>query len=673
MQQAAAFRRFFPVHALALCYVGLESIARMALYARFGAAAEVPLASLSGILLAGIVNDAVECLYLLAPFTLYVALMPDGWYRSVINRRAVRAGFALSIALLVYLAFAEHYFFEEFDARFNVVAFDYLMYPTEVAGDIWAEYPVVLIASVSLAAAFLFLRLGRPLCERGFDVPVPLRERALPAALHVLALLAAVFLYPTDALSFSSNRVANELLQNGHSSFFRAAATSEIDYHAHYVMREPEANLALLAAELGRGSGRFTDLRDGRLDRAFPGRPGGLGRLNVVVVSSESFGAEFSRLYGSAQDLTPNFDARAREGLWFAHTYASGTRTVRGLEALTASLPPIPTVSVLRRPGHERIATWGGVMRGLGYHTSFLYGGYGYFDNMNHFYASNGYEVIDRNSIDEVRFANIWGVSDEDLFDRALEHFDEVHARHEPFFSIVMTTSNHKPFTFRKGLEQYGIPASGGGRAAGVRYADYALGYFLDQARHHPWFDDTLFVVVADHGARVYGKAEIPLRTYRIPLLIYAPQHLAPRRVDRLMTQIDVAPTVLGLLGLPYEAPFFGQDVFAVPAAERLAFFSHNHDVAVYRGGHMVIFGLHKKVSAFAYDEAADRFTPEKVDPALENLGIAYYQTAYELFRTHRYELPGAPHAALAVTRSGASSRGARQGASASLRASGTR
>ena len=204
-----------------------------------------------------------------------------------------------------------------------------------------------------------------------------------------------------------------------------------------------------------------------------------------------------------------------------------------------------------------------------------------------------------------------------------------------------MTTSNHKPYTFRKGLETYGIPPEGGGRAAGVRYADFALGKFLRDAQGHAWFDDTIFVVAADHGARVYGAEEIPLKTYEIPVMFYSPKHLAPRRVDALMTQIDIAPTVLGLLGMPYEAPFFGQDALNTPAADRLAFFNHNHDVAIYRDGHLVVFGLGKTVSTFSYDPRSDRYAPAPSDPELERLGVAYYQTAYELFEGGRY-LPSA-------------------------------
>jgi phosphoglycerol transferase MdoB-like AlkP superfamily enzyme len=475
-------------------------------------------------------------------------------------------------------------------------------------------------------------------------------RRWLPLAAWLAALFLAASFWSTDTLSHGTNRVEGELAQNGVSSFVRAALTNEIDYRSNYASGDPRRNLALVAGQLARGGGTFTRLGEGRLDRAFPARPDGLGRLNVVLVSSESFGAEFSRLYGSARDLTPNFDAFAREGIWFSRAYASGTRTVRGLEAFASSLPPIPTVSILRRPGFEHVATWGAVMRSLGYRTSFLYGGYGYFDNMNAFFGDNGFEVEDRRAIDRVRFENIWGVSDEDLYDHSLAHLDRLHASGRPFFTIVMTTSNHKPFTFRPGLESQGIPPEGGGRAAGVRYADFALGRFLRDAREHAWFEDTIFVVAADHGARVYGAEQIPLRTYEIPLMVWSPAHVAPRRVDALTAQIDIAPTVMGLLGLAYEAPFFGQDALHAPAEGRIAFFNHNHDVAIYRDGRLVVFGLGKAIDSWFYDAASDRYSAAPRDPELERLGIAYFQTAYELFEDGRY-LPSAPDRRYAAVR----------------------
>lgn len=616
---------------------------RLVLWWAFGRTAEVPPGDLPRLLLTGLVADGCAFAWLLLPLSLWRLALPDRAWNGRWHRWLLHAGVAATVFAVVWLAAVEYFFFEEFDARLNLVAVDYLMYPTEVAGDVWAEYPVLWVTLVAGLAGIAGSRALRSEVRSDTTAPSTWRQRLPLAAAH-LALLAVIFTsLPADFAARGTNRVADELGKNGAASFVQALRTSEIDYHAYYATRPTADNLRRLESFLAAGSApgvRFTRLAEGRLDRQYPGRPvgaGALGQLNVVVICSEAFGAEFSKLFaGNAADLTPQLDRLAQQGLWFSHAYASGTRTVRGLEAVSASFPPIPSVSILRRPGNGDIATWGKVMRSAGYHTGFLYGGYGYFDNMNAYFADNGFEVLDRTAIERVRFENIWGVSDEDLFDRTLQYLDARHATGQPSFTLVMTTSNHKPFTFRAGVP--GVPEKGGGRAAGVRYADFAMGYFLDEAKRHAWFRDTLFVIVADHGARVYGRQEIPLKTYEIPLVLYSPAHLAPRRVDTLTGQVDIAPTVLGLLGLPYTAPFFGQDVLGNPDAPRRLLFSHNHDVAIWDGTHIVVYGLQGAVSTYTYDRATNAYAPAPAQPALEDLGIAYYQTAYELFRRHAYE-----------------------------------
>jgi len=637
MQKEPRGGRLQPLLALGGWYLLLQSLLRVVLWAAFGRQTGVGAWQLSWVLPMGVLSDIIEAVYLLIPWALLLWLMPDGWYRTRWFRNVLLGTAFLWMAFLTFAAIAEYYFFDEFNARFNLVSVDYLIYPTEVVGDIRDEYPlgkVFAIVFVVAAASSWWLR-RRFTTQAGPAFGWRQRLAWLGGYGALLALVMALF--SAGSFAFSGNRVTNELAANGAATFFRALRTSDIDYKAFYATRDRQQNLKLLTAQLATGGGEFTRLAEGRLDRSFPARPEGLGKLNVVVLASESFGAEFSKLYGSTRDWTPEFDKFARQGLWFRNMYASGTRTVRGLEAVTASFPPIPSDSIVRRPGNDNIATWGKVMRGLGYSTSFLYGGYGYFDNMNAFYAANGFEIRDRSAIKgPLRFSNVWGVSDEDLYDMALSYFDEQSAQGKPFFSIIMNTSNHKPFTFREGVP--GVKARHGGRESGVRYADFATGYLLSEAAKHKWFGDTVFVVVADHGARVYGRADIPLKSYEIPLLIYSPGHIKPAENDGLTGQIDIAPTVMGLLGLPYTAPFFGQDVLHTPEADRIALFDHNHDVALLKGNKLAILGLQDSVQTVAYDKAHERYTPLPHDAALENLAIAYYQTGFELFKSHTYE-----------------------------------
>lgn len=632
-----ALARFRPLNTLAVVYLLIGTVLRVVLWWKFGRAQHVDVAALGWILPAGAVADFMQCMDLLLPFAIFLWLTPDRWYQTRALRRLLFAGACAFVFAFSFLAVVELYFFEEFDARLNLVAVDYLMYPTEVIGDIRSEYPVATVAIACALVALLATALLRGTLLKGTARRTQFNQRSSAFSAFAAAFVATIVAPGSRAPQLSDNRVANEIASNGASTFLNALRTNEIDYHAHYSTRDSKQNFRELSVHLAEGGGTFTRLSEDRLDRAFPATRDGLGKLNVVVVASESFGAEFSKLYGSDRDWTPEFDAIARKGVWFSHMYASGTRTVRGLEAIATSLPPIPSVSVVRRPNNENIANWGSVMKRHGYSASFLYGGYGYFDNMNYFFSHNGFEVRDRRDIPQpVRFENIWGVSDEDLFDMALMHFDSLNRSGGPFFSIVMTTSNHKPFTFRAGVP--GVKPSGGGRESGVRYADFAQGYFLREAEKHPWFANTLFVVVADHGARVYGRAEIPLKSYEIPMLFYAPRHLSPRVVDTLTTQIDIAPTVLGLLGLPYEAPFFGEDVFRASTEHRVALFSHNHDVGIYENGTLAILGLNKSVANVAYDRATDSYHHVALDPKLNNLAVAYYQTAYELFHAHRYD-----------------------------------
>jgi phosphoglycerol transferase MdoB-like AlkP superfamily enzyme len=628
--------RFRPLFTLATLYVTLGLILRVALWSTFGRPQQVGGASLTWILAAGAAADTVQSLYLLAPFAVLLWLLPDRPYRSRAMRGTLLTGAFLWLFGLTFVAAIEYFFFDEFDARLNLVAVNYLMYPTEVVGDVWAEYPVIKVLAAVAALAALVVYGFRPRLTPQPALATTFKSRSLVFGVFAALLTVGALGFETHSFAFTDNRVAKEIAANGSSSFFRALRTNEIDYHAYYASRPTQTNIQNLVAHLGKQSGEFTRLAEGRLDRSFAANVAGLGRLNVVVVSSESFGAEFSKLYGAGRDWTPQFDRIAGQGVWFRRMYASGTRTVRGLEAIATSLPPIPSVSVLRRPGNEGIANWGSVMREQGYRTSFLYGGYGYFDNMSYFFGHNGFEVRDRDQIAKpVRFENIWGVADEDLFDSAMSYYDELAATGQPFFSIIMTTSNHKPFTFREGVP--GVKAQGGGRESGVRYADFAQGYFLREAEKHSWFDNTLFIVVADHGARVYGREDIPLKSYEIPMVFYAPKHLRPARVDALTTQIDIAPTALGLLGFAYRAPFFGADVLNGSQQQRVAFFSHNHDVALYQNGELAILGLNKSVQNVYYDEATDTYRPAPLNPRLNDLAVAYYQTAFELFRERRY------------------------------------
>jgi len=418
---------------------------------------------------------------------------------------------------------------------------------------------------------------------------------------------------------------------NGVWEFFHAVRYNQIDYQRFYATL-PQAQVNAILQR------RFADPAHYRL-MATPEMPicrevipdGPQREMNVVMVSIESLGAEFVESLGGARGLTPNLERLGREGLFFDRMYATGTRTVRGLEALTLSVPPTPGHAVPMRPNNSGLFTIGGVFKEKGYEALYLYGGYSYFDNMASFFGGNGYTVIDRTAIDkkDIHHENIWGVADEDLFDLALREIDTRVAAGKKVFAHVMTTSNHRPYTYP--ADRIDIP-SGTGRDGAVKYTDFAIGQFVDKARQRPWFDNTLFVFVADHTSIARGRSDLPMERYHIPMVMFAPGKIAPRRVDALASQIDVAPTLLGWLNVPYVSEFFGRDVLRDGGPAPSLFMANYQTVGYYESGRMV--ELRPNGRSRVVDAETSKLAPDdELSAHLMDEAISYYQLASEAYK----------------------------------------
>ena len=196
-----------------------------------------------------------------------------------------------------------------------------------------------------------------------------------------------------------------------------------------------------------------------------------------------------------------------------------------------------------------------------------------------------------------------------------------------------MTTSNHRPYTYPAG--RIDVP-SGTGREGAVKYSDYALGRLIERARSRPWFDDTVFVITADHGANARGTTQIPVDKYLIPVLVYAPKHVAPRRIDRLMSQIDIAPTLLGVLDFSYYTKFLGRDLLHSPPATDRAFVANFQTLGYLRGEEIVVLQPKRKVEVFR--RRGEALIPVSApDPSLVGEAIAFYQVASHAFRNGLY------------------------------------
>jgi phosphoglycerol transferase MdoB-like AlkP superfamily enzyme len=508
-------------------------------------------------ILVGIGFDLIAVTWFLLPASLYSLLAPRYLLASRGQRFITRFFFFLCLAVFLFNIVAGWVFWDEFSARYNFIAVDYLVYTKEVIGNIVQSYPLPLIlGGLAVATAALYFALRLPL-KRRLELPTTAARRGLLP--FFLIPLMAWFFVDGSMSRISYDRYHNEIAKDNFYSLFSAFRSNVLDFTENFAHLELDDAYVQLRADLAKDGLEFVsdDLRDLRRHHSNEG-PEHL--YNVVVIVVESLSADYMEMFGDrSESLTPRLDALAKESLVYSRFLATGSRTVRGLEALSLSVPPTPGRSIIKRKGNEGLDSIAWPFKDRGYDTKFMYGGHGYFDNMNYFFSSNGFDIVDRANLEksEIRFTTAWGVCDQDIFARALAESDSSVEAGRPFFTMIMTTSNHRPYTYP---EVVPIP-SGTGRAGAVQYTDFAIGEFIDAAKQRPWFDHTIFAIVGDHCAGSAGKRDLSIAKHHIPLIMYAPGIIEAGVDDQIASQIDFAPTLLGLLNFDYTARFFGHDI----------------------------------------------------------------------------------------------------------------
>ncbi|WP_315318680.1 LTA synthase family protein [Segatella oris] len=540
--------------------------------------------------------------------------------RETWRRVSLYLTWAVYVFLFLCVTAGEYIFWGEFGVRYNFIAVDYLVYTHEVIGNIMESYAIIPMIGMTLLLTvgiiFLQLRHYRFNITKLYGVKMLIIHLFLYA---VLATSAYFILWETHSLK-SDNQYVTQLEQNGACDFVIAFQSNKLAYDQFYAML-PKQECISMYRQL---SGLNKDGKKNIGDSLAANRP------NIVLITVESLSADFLTRYGNKQNLTPRLDRLMQESLVFDSLFAAGNRTVRGLEALSLCLPPSAGESIIKRKANRMgNLSVGSVLSRLGYKSQFIYGGDSYFDNMGDFFSHNGYEVIDRKNIpdNQVTFANIWGVCDEDIFRKSLQVFDTNNKSGHPFFAQIMTTSNHRPYTYPAGkIKVNGDPNT---REAAVKYTDYAIGKFIDDAKKKVWFKNTVFIVIADHCASSAGKTSLPIDRYHIPCLVYAPEIIQQGKIEKICSQIDLMPTVLSLLNLRSSVSFTGQDILA-PTYHPRAFMATYQDLGYMEGNRLTVLSPVRNVQQYTlrplqdgtYDEQPARKTDEK----LVRKAQAYYQ-----------------------------------------------
>ena len=493
----------------------------------------------------------------------------------------------LYVLLIIFNAVSEYFFYNEFGVRYNFIAVDYLIYTTEVIGNIMESYPIIpLFTAIFVVTGLATWWIYKKTKDSLLQLPNLVQKFTL---LGVFAVLLAISLSFAEKINLKKGNIfQQEIAANGMVKFYEAFSNNTLDFFTFYPTVDQKTAEKNTLLPLGTTT----------LNRTITSEKPELQK-NVVLISIESLSAAYMKAYGYEESVTPFLDQLAQKSLFFTNLYATGNRTVRGLEALTLCIPPTAGESVIKREKENKNKfTTGSVFKSKGYSVKYLYGGYSYFDNMKDFYAGNGYEIVDRDNFtpEEITFANVWGVCDEDMAKKAISEMNKDYKAGKPFFHHWMTVSNHRPFTYPEG--KIDIPADSKSRKGGVKYTDYSIMKFFEMAQKQPWFKNTVFVIVADHCSSSAGKTELPMDKYRIPAMIYAPEFVAPQKFSQVTSQIDVMPTVLGLLNFKYQSKFLGQDVFSKNFVPR-AYIATYQDLGFIKDNYLTVISPTKNIKQY--------------------------------------------------------------------------
>lgn len=480
----------------------------------------------------------------------------------------------IALLLVAFMELSTPAFIAQYDSRPNYLFVEYLGYAKEVGGTLLKDHWSHLLATALLlpAIGWAYARLTRTA-----RAPATLRVwQALPLSVLLFAVLAlsargALGHRPANpaSVAVTTDHLVNELPLSSLYTVAYAVHQSRKSEEGGITYAEmPEQRVIdVVRRETGLPASAFKDpaspmrhLQTTVHPRAKP--------LNLVIVLEESLGAEFVGRLGGLP-LTPNLDRLSDQGIWFENLYATGTRSVRGIEAVVAGFPPTSAVSTVKLAKSQRdFFTLASFLKPKGYESTFFYGGESHFDNMRSYFMGNGFDrVVEQKDMPSSAFIGTWGASDGDLFDVAHQHFSQQPAD-KPFFALVFSSSNHAPFEFPDGgFDLHEQPKNTVNNA--VKYADHALGQFFEKAKRSAYWDNTLFLVVADHNSRVYGPSVIPIERFHIPGLILGGAVKSPERIHTVASQIDLAPTLISLMGLSGEHPLIGRDLSDPTQRER--------------------------------------------------------------------------------------------------------
>lgn len=595
----------------------------------------------------GLRIDVILMSYLSFIPALLLTFMPSSkrWYTT----RILGTYCGVFLFLVFFMELVTPEFIDQYDTRPNKLFLEYLIYPKEVFTMLIKARPLTIVAmAVVLGVVIWLIKKSVVFVFYVEESTWKTRYLLFPLVGFLLFWGARGSLTSRRPMNASNSVFSNDQLANvmGTNSLYTLAFSAyslknEIDPSKLYGKMEFDEALERVRKYMMVGGSEFissdipllhTQKSDTILERPY----------NLVIFLQESLGAEYVGCLDGLP-LTPNLDNLAKEGVLFKHLYSTGTRSVRGIEAVTTGFLPSPSESVVKLPNsQDGFFTLANLLKPYGYQTSFIYGGMANFDNMASFFSGNGFDdILDETSFKDdgnaYALKSTWGYSDEDLVLKANTYFKSLGDK--PFFSLMFSSSNHEPFEFPADrIDLYEQPQATVHNA--MKYADFAIGKFFDMAKKEDYYKNTVFVIIADHNTRTYGNHLVPVDKFHIPALVIAPG-LEASEYEKLCSQIDIPVTLLGLLGQDFNHPMPGRDLLTLPDSVPGRAIMQFHDINAFRVEEdMIIMQPNREPLQFKLGSDIEH-TPVELNEDFARDALAHVLLANMLYKERKYTLPG--------------------------------
>ena len=587
----------------------------------------------------GLQMDTIIASIILVIPVLMLFLLPSFFEKFV--RTFVRIYFLLFLLLAIYIENATFPFMAEFDVRPNDIFINYLAYPKEVLGNIWASYKLELLIAFMMmgAAGIYYWKRTRNLFENTFEAAWWVRILVfIPLALILFIGIRSSFGHRAANIStavYTNSHLVNEITKNslhsiGYAYYSQKRHGSDMSKYGKMDIKEAYERVSK-QLDIPVGSMEYPFSRE-QLSHFKQDKP-----KNLVIFIQESLGAQFVGELSDEKGITPNIDRLSKEAIFFDDLYSNGTRSVRGIAGSVAGNLAIPGKGVLKRnKSQSDFFTVASLLKPHGYHSSFIYGGVSNFDNMRSWFMGNGFdEIIDEPKFKDPAFLGIWGVCDEDLVVRANQEFAAMHAQNKPFVSVLFSTTNHTPFEFPEGRIELieGEPENGVKNA--IKFADYAIGKLIEDAKKEGYFDDTVFMIISDHNVRTYGDDLIPVNMYQILGMILG-GGVEPQRVQKMSTQPDVLATALDLVGLDLDYPILGKSIYEDSKKDMVLMQFHDM-YGLRKGNQVAIIQPNTKALTFIYRDS--HLHPSEHNEDLEKDTAAFVHVLNDLYQKRLYRI----------------------------------